>query len=226
MKQTLSLFTLILFLVSKCATGITDSTVSSHKESVKTPDTLTGQIHPVVKQIFYDLPLEKSREDILNKILNDKKFVSTDFFFNNYQPSSFFKGNTTDRGLITSKPDSIQVLLALGYTSLTTEKGGKADYKNIMLLNCKYFYSSKDSVEREYGKLLKMLYPILTDSSSTKSESPYSTGKVSGQMISNGKIFESYKPYYRVGINSISMIPANNSKSVFVLDIVYGKEDK
>ena len=65
-------------------------------------------------------------------------------------------------------PDSMQILLALGYTSLSTEKGGEPDFKNISLLNFKYFYSSKDSVDKEYEKLLHSVYPILSDSSSEK----------------------------------------------------------
>jgi hypothetical protein len=225
MKQRFYFLTVILFSLTLYAIGTIGSTVGMHYEYLIKLDTLTGQIHPVVKQLFYGLPLEKSRKDIREAILNDKRFVSTDSVFNNYQPFSFFKGVSADRGLIQSKPDSIQVLLALGHTSLTTEKGGEADFKDIMLLNYKYFYSSKDSVEMEYRRLLTMFYPIFKDSTSEKSESPFSIGKVSGQMIINGNIFESYKPYYRVGINSISMIPTDDSKSIFVLDIVFGKED-
>lgn len=226
MKQTLYLLILILFSLIINATGIVAPKVSSHKEYLKTSDTITGLIHPVVKQIFYDLPLEKSRKDLLDIIMNDKRFVSTDSIFNNYQPLSFFKGITADRGLIISKPDSIKFLLFLGNTSLITEKGGKAVFKDIMLVNCKYYYSSKDSVEMEYERLLNKLQPILKDSSSGKSESPYLIGKSRGQMIIVEKIFESFKPYYRVGISSTTMIPANDSKSIFVLEIVFGKEDK
>jgi hypothetical protein len=114
----------------------------------------------------------------------------------------------------------------LGNTSLSTEKGAEADFKDIMLLNCKYYYSSKNNVDMEYERLLNMLQPILKDTSSGKSESPFLIGKSYGQMIVVENIFESFKPYYRVGISSTSMIPANNSKSIFVLDIVFSKEDK
>ena len=226
MKKPLFLLILILFSISVFDTGIIGSTVSLHKDHLNTLDTLTDKIHPTVKQIFYNLPLEKSRLELREVILNDKRFFSTDTIFNNYQPSSFFKGNAIDKGLMESKPDSIQILLALGNTSLTIEKGGEADFKNIMLLNCKYFYSSKESVDKEYEKLLHRLYPILTDSTSEKSLSPYSIGKESGQMIIVGKLFESFKPYFRIGISSITMLPTNNSKSVFVLDIVFSKEDE
>lgn len=226
MKQAPYLLILILLSITICATGIIGSTVSIQKEYLKTPDTITGQIHPLVKQIFYDLPLEKSRKDLRDFILNDKRFISTDSIFNNYHPLSFFKGITTDKGLIISNPDSIKVLLFLGNTSLSTEKGGEADFKDIMLVNCKYYYSSKDNVEMEYGRLQNMLQPILKDTSSGKSEAPYLIGKSRGQMIIFEKIFESFKPYYRVGISSTTMKPANGSKSIFVLDIVFGKEDK
>ena len=226
MKQTLYLLTLILFSLTICAKGIIDSNVSIQKEYLKTLDTITEQIHPVIKQIFYNLPIEKSRKYLRDIILNDKRFVSTDSIFNNYQPSSFFKGITANRGQINSKPDSIKILLFLGNTSLSTEKGAEADFKDIMLLNCKYYYSSKNNVDMEYERLLNMLQPILKDTSSRKSESPFLIGKSHGQMIVVENIFESFNPYYRVGISSTSMIPANNSKSIFVLDIVFSKEDK
>lgn len=226
MKQTLYLMRIILFSIAIFASGNAVSTGSIHKEYAHKLDSLTGQIHPLVKHIFYDLPLEKSRKDIRNAILNDNRFVSTDTIFNNYEPTSFFKGITADRGLIQSNPDSIQVMLFLGNTSLVTEKGSEAEFKDIMLVNCKYFYSRKDIVEMEYGRLINLLYPILKDSSIGKSETPYLKSKSSGQMIITENIFESYKPYYRVGISSISMIPTNESNSVYVLDIVFGKEDK
>lgn len=226
MKKTIFLLIFILFSIALNATSFKGSQFGIDKDYVINFDTLKEQVHPTVKKIFYDLPLEKSRKELLEVILNDKRFVSTDSIFNNYKPNSFFKGISTNYGLIESKPDSIQILLALGYTSLTIEKGGEADFKNIMLLNCKYYYSSKDVVYIEYEKLLHKLYPILSDSTSDTSFSPYSIGKESGKMIIDGKIFENFKPYYRIGISSISMLPDNNGKSVYVLDLVFGKEDK
>ncbi len=35
-----------------------------------------------------------------------------------------------------------------------------------------------------------------------------------------------YQPKYRVSISSVSFIPSYGSKSVFVLDIAFSKEDK
>ena len=226
MKEAFLLLVSILFSITHYANGIIGVTDRSHNAFLKTQDSLISQIHPTIKQLFYDLPLEKSRKDLREIILNDKRFVSTDSIFNNYKPDTFFKGNSVDKGQIGSMPDSMQILLALGYTSLSTEKGGEPDFKNISLLTFKYFFSSKDSVDKEYEKLLHSVYPILSDSSSEKSVSPYSIGKESGQMIINGKLFESFNPYFRVGVSSISMLPANKSQSVFILDIVFSKEDK
>jgi len=197
-----------------------------NKQNLQLLDTTTVQINPTVKLLFYNLPLEKSRKEIREIILNSGRFVSTDTIFNNYQPSTFFKGITTDKGLIKLNPDSIQFMLFLGNTSLSTVKGAEPEFKDIMLINCKYFYSSEDSVDVEIRRITNMLNPILKDKSSGKSKSPYIEGNLSGNMLINETIFESYKPYYRVGISSISIIPIDNSKRIYVLDLVFGKEDK
>ncbi len=176
--------------------------------------------------MFYNLPLDKSRKELREIILKDKRFISTDSVFNNYQPSSFFKGITVDKGIVTSTPDPIELLLALGNTSVAIQKGGDPEFKDIMLLNCRYFYSNKEDVEIECKRMLNFLKPIIKDCIKGKSESPYLISKTNGTMIINEVLCESFKPYYRVGISSISMIPANGSKSTFVLDIVFSKEDK
>lgn len=224
---------ILLIYVTTLTAALGTTSCYSGTENPQTPKTTqtadTGQarqVQPIIENIFYNLPLEKSRLDLREIIINDKRFILKDTTFNNFKPSSFFKGITKDKGLIKSNPDSIQVMLFLGNTSLTTEKGGEADFKDIMLLNFKYFYSSKDNVEIEYKRILNMLYPILKDSSSEKSESPYSNGNVRGQMTVISEIFQNYNPYYRVGISSISKVPSDNSKSIFTLDIVFSKEDK
>ncbi len=185
-----------------------------------------SQVHSVIENIFYNLPLEKSRLDLREVIVNDKRFILTDTTFNNFKPSSSFKGITADKGLIKSNPDSIQVMLFYGNAALVTEKGGHEDStKHPMSLQCKYFISNKYSVEMEYKSLLKLVYPIYTDTSSIKDdkwEAQFS--KSSEKCI--GKIFDHFDPYYRVGISYITVMPVDGSKPVFVLDIVFSKEDK
>ena len=226
MKQTFYILNLILLSFIINAEVNATSIENLYKENLQTSDTLIGQVHPTVKRIFYNLPLEKSRLEIRAKVLSDDRFVSTDTIFNNYQPSSFFKGITANKGLIESNPDSIQFMLFLGNTSLSTIKGAEAEFKDIMLINCKYFYSSEDSVNIEIRRITNMLNSILKDTSSGKSEAPYLNGNLSGNMIIKESIYESYKPYYRVGISSISIIPSDKSKRIYILDLVFGKEDK
>ena len=226
MKKTLlflSVATLTAVLTACNSTTKNPQTIETNQAT----DTVhTGQIHPIIKNIFYNLPLEKSRLDLREVILNDKRFILTDTTFNNFKPSSFFKGITADKGLIKSNPDSIQVLLFYGNAALVTEKGGQEDStKHPMGVQCKYFFSNKDSVEMEYRSLLNLVYPIYTDTSSIKDdkwEAEFS--KSSEKCI--GKIFDHFDPYYRFGISYISVIPIDGSKPVFVLDMVFSKEDK
>ena len=197
------------------------------QETTQTADTVkTSQVHSVIENIFYNLPLEKSRLDLREVIINDKRFILTDTTFNNFKPSSFFKGITADKGLIKSNPDSIQVLLFYGNAALVTEKGGQEDStKHPMGLQCKYFFSNKDSVEMEYRSLLNLVYPIYTDTSSIKDDKWEAQFSKSTEKCI-GKIFDHFDPYYRVAISYISVMPVDGSKPIFVLDIVYSKEDK
>lgn len=198
-----------------------------HCEKTQSADTVQNtQVHPIIEDIFYNLPLEKSRLDLREEITNDKRFILTDTIFNDYPPTTFFKGIIADKGLIKSNPDSIQVLLAYGNAALVTEKGGQKDFnKHPMLLECKYFFSYKDSVEMEYRRLLNLVHPIYTDTSSIKEDKWEAQFSKSTEKCI-GKIFDHFDPYYRVAISYISVMPVDGSKPVFVLDIVFSKEDK
>ncbi|MFN0200917.1 MAG: hypothetical protein ACKVTZ_05325 [Bacteroidia bacterium] len=220
--------TTITAALSACNSGAKNPQIKRTNQSTDTGQ--TGQVYPIIENIFYNLPLKKSRLDLREVIVNDKRFISTDTTFNSYKPSSFFKGITTDKGLIQSDPDSIQVMLIYGNASLATEKGGQEDStKHPMILECKYFFSNKESAEMEYGRILNLVHPIFTDTTSTmddKWETSYSKGKQKGTQKCIGKIFDSFEPYYRVAISSISFIPTDGFKPVFVLDIAFSKEDK
>ena len=184
------------------------------------------EVHPIIKNIFYDLPLEKSRSDLRGVIINDKRFVLTDTIFNDYPPTTFFKGIIADKGLIKSNPDSIQILLAYGNAALVTEKGGQEDFnKHPMFFQCKYYFSNKDSVEMEYRRLSNLVHPIYTDPSSIKDDKWEAQFSKSTEKCI-GKIFDHFDPYYRVAISYISVIPVDGSNPVFVLDLVFSKEDK
>jgi hypothetical protein len=201
------------------------------QESNQTADTVkTRQVHPIIENIFYNLPLEKSRLDLRKVIINDKRFILIDTTFNNLKPSSFFKGITTDKGLVQSNPDSIQIMLIYGNAALVVEKGGQEDTtKHPMILECEYFFSNRESAEMEYKRILNLVHPIYTDTSSIMVdnwETGYSIGKQKGTQKCIGKIFDCFEPYYRVAVSNISYTPEDGSKPVFVLDIAFSKEDK
>jgi hypothetical protein len=221
---------LILIITTLTAYNFGTKSPQAQETNPSTDTGQAGQAHPIIENIFYNLPLDKSRLDLCEIIVNDKRFISTDTTFNNYKPLSFFKGITSDKGLIKSNPDSIQVMLIYGNASLTTVKGGQKDStKHPMILEFQYFFSNKESAEMEYARILNMVHPIFTDTSSImddKWETEYSKGKQKGTQKCIGKIFDSFEPYYRVAISTISFIPADGSNPVFVLDLAFSKEDK
>ena len=217
---------LVFLILTVAALSCSGVRKTQSQETAQADDTLkTFQVSPVIENIFYNLPLEKSRLDLREVILNDERFTLTDTTFNDFPPPTFFKGITSDKGLIESKPDSIQMMLIYGNAALVTEKGGEEDFdKHPMILECQYFFSNKDSAEVEYERLLKMVQPIFPDTTSIQNdnwESDFSKGREK----CNGKIFNHYDPYYRLSISTISFIPHKGSKSYYVLDIAFSKED-
>jgi hypothetical protein len=228
MKQTLIILTVTTLTAVLGTTACNSGTKNPQtQENNQRTDTLqTKQVHPIIESIFYNLPLEKSRLDLREVIVNDKRFTLTDTTFNDYPATTFFKGITADKGLIKSDPDSIQLMLIYGNAALVTEKGGQEDTtKHPMILECQYFFSNKDRAEMEYGRLLNLVHPIYTDTSSIKDDKwEVQFSKSTEKCI--GKIFDHFDPYYRVAISYISVIPVDGSKPVFVLDIVFSKEDK
>lgn len=226
MKKTLLILSVTTLTAVLTAYNSTTKNLQTIETNQSTDTVQTGQIHPIIKNIFYNLPLEKSRLDLREVILNDKRFVLTDTTFNNYKPSTFFKGVTTDKGLIKSNPDSIQVMLIYGNAALKVEKGGQEDpNRHPMIFECKYFFSNIESAEMEYERILNLVHPIYTDTSSIMDDKwEVQFSKSSEKCI--GKIFDHFDPYYRVAISYISVIPIDGSKPVFVLDIAFSKEDK
>ena len=183
------------------------------------------QVSSVIENIFYNLPLEKSRLELREVILNDKRFTLTDTTFNDFPPPTFFKGITSDKGLIVSNPDSIQMMLIYGNAALVTEKGGEEDFdKHPMILECQYFFSNKDSANAEYERLLQMVQPIFTDTTSIQNDN-WEAEFSKGREKCLGKIFDHFDPYYRLSISTISFTPYKGSKSYYVLDIAFSKED-
>ena len=228
MKKLLLLLTVTTLIAAFGMSSFNASTTNLPSQTTtQTDDTLNIiKVHSIIKQIFYNLPLEKSRLDLRVILLNDKRFVLTDTNFNDYPPSTFFKGIIVDNGLIQSNPDSIQVLLAYGNAALVTEKGGEKDFnKHPMLLECNYFFSNKKSVELEYNRLLNLVQPIYTDTSTIEDDKWEAQFTKSSEKCI-GKIFDHFDPYYRLGIAYISVIPVDHSSPYYELAIVFSKEDK
>ena len=227
MKKLLLLLSVTTLTAAFGISTLNASTTNlSSQTTTQTDDTLKIiKVHSTIKQIFFNLPLEKSRLDIREILLNDKRFVLTDTNFNDYPPSTFFKGIIVDNGLIQSNPDSIQVLLAYGNAALTVEKGGQEDStKHPMLLECNYFFSNKKSVELEYNRLLNLVQPIYTDTSTIEDDKWEAQFTKSSEKCI-GKIFDHFDPYYRLSLAYVSVIPVNHSSPYYVLSIVFSKED-
>lgn len=215
----------LLILIVAALSCSSDGKTQSQETNQEADTTQIFQVSSVIENIFYNLPLEKSRLVLREVILNDKRFILTDTTFNDFPPPTFFKGITSDKGLIATNPDSIHVMLIYGNAALITEKGGEEDFdKHPMILECQYFFSNKDSADAEYERLLKMVQPIFTDTTSIQNDN-WEAEFSKGREKCVGKIFDHFDPYYRLSISTISFTPYKGSKSYYVLDIAFSKED-
>lgn len=230
MKKMLLIFPVLAITVSLAGPKNGNKKAHSLNAIPSTGISQIVQVHPIIKNIFYHLPLESSRLELREAILKDQRFVLTDTSFNNFPPATFFKGITTNKGLIESDPDSIQVMLIYGNAALVTEKGGAEDTtKHPMILECRYYFSNQETAKKEYERLLNRVHPVFTDKSSIVDdawETEYSMGKQKGTQKCIGKMMDSYDPYFRVALSTIAYIPSDGSKPVFVVDIAFSKEDK
>jgi hypothetical protein len=179
--------------------------------------TLTfGQINSTVSNIFYNLPLDKSRADLREIIASDKRFVSTDTVSNIMKfTMPYFLGTIKETSIVKSNPDSTEIHLSFGSSTFSRTKGGEKDFIPIMFLSLKYYYSNIDSVKVEYDKLLKLLQVELKESSDTKMESTQS------QFKAIGKLFENFNPYY-----SVEVLSASVTNNVYGLYIEFRREEK
>ena len=228
MKKTLFILSAMILKVISGTTACNFKTETRPIQEKNQPaDTVKAmQIDPIIEHIFYGLPLEKSRLDLREVIVNDDRFVLTDSTFNEFEPSSFFKGITTEKGIIQADPDSIQLMLIYGDAALITEKGGQEDFtKHPMILECKYFFSDTKKAEMEYERILDLVYPVFTDTTAIKDDK-WEVEYSEGAEKCFGKIFDHFNPYYRVAVSYISVTPVDRSKPIFVLDIAFSKEDK
>jgi hypothetical protein len=232
MKKTLLILTVttwsVVFGITGCKAGNKHSQIEEKNQMGISLQNDT--VHPIIKKILYNLPLEKSRLDLREVMLNDKRFVLTDSTFNDFPPPTFFKGIATDQGIIQTKTDSVQIMLIYGNAILTTVKGGEPDSsKHPMIIESTYYFSSKKDVQTEYERILNLIKPFYIDTTSImddKWESTYNKGAQKGTQKCLGKIFDHFEPYYRVSASQIDFIPDNNSKPTYVLNISFSKEDK
>jgi hypothetical protein len=174
----------------------------------------------IIKHIFYDLPLDKSRPEIRKTLLTDNRFKSTNTDTNDFTTSwSTFIGLCSDQGVIKSTPDSIEIELTFGSSSTFSKKRKK--HTSLTYVKIRYFYSSLDSVELEYNRIANMLRPIFTDTTLTGIDTVFSDSSVRSQFKAKGMTFRNANSNY-----SVELLSAIITKNYYGLFIEYTREDK
>lgn len=181
-----------------------------------------GQTNEIIKHIFFDLPLDLNRTELRKAISSDKRFKITDTISNLFKETMpYFDGRSSDKGVIKVEPDSIEIQLTFGSNTISTIKGNKAEFKDVMEIDLRYFFNNKDSAEKEYVNLLQNLSTALIYSQETKREITYSSNPAFSDFKAVGKIFSNYAPYF-----TIEILIANFSGNRYALYLTFEKEDK
>jgi len=178
------------------------------------------QTDPRVKQIFLNLPLDKSRSDIQNAIKSDRRFISTDTDTTDLLNEFTYIGLSKDNGVVKSKPDSVEIELTYGITADGSNTKSKA-FGDKTILKLRYFYSSRDSVEKEYQNLLKILQPNFKDAGNTRIDTIYSDSPHRRQFKATGMTFTNNKPKF-----TVQVLNARITDTYFGLFLEYECDEK
>jgi hypothetical protein len=178
-----------------------------------------GQTNPIVKNLFYNLPLDSSCQDIRKTIKTDKRFIprnnDTSQFAN---PYTYF-GITSDKGVMQLRPDSIEIGLTVGFTRVV-DRRGKAKSVSITFLRLQYFYSSKDSVQKEYERVLYMLRPIHKNAIYQGIDTINYNSELQEQTNAEGMTYSNPKSHY-----SIEVLKTALAKNQFGLFLEFRRKD-
>ncbi len=108
----------VFLILTVAALSCSETGKTQSQETTQAADTVkTFQVSTVIENIFYNLPLEKSRLELREVILNDKRFTLTDTTFNDFPPPTFFKGIASDKGLYFINPDSTEICFTISATA-------------------------------------------------------------------------------------------------------------
>ncbi len=176
---------------------------------------LNSQTNTLIKKLFFELPLDSSRECIYKTLKTDKRFISknkNDNIINLHKPS--FIGNCIDNGLALSNSDSIEVELTYAFTYKINEEFKKLKSNNQLVIKIRYYYDSADTTKKEYDNLLKIVRTISKDSCITGVDTIYSSSNKINEFKAKGLLFKHVKPEYNVEILNVKV--AQNYFGVFL----------
>jgi len=162
-----------------------------------------GQTNTLIKTIFYNLPLNTSRNEIKKKLLSDKRFTSSkthaDSLLLDY-PEDTYLGLCDSKGLVRISPDSVEIELTFGYSYTPEKKRKNHQSSNDLYLKLRYYYSEKDSAEKAYYNIIDLLRPLTKDTLITGIDTVLSESPIRSQLKAKGMDFIFHKPFYKVTV--------------------------
>ena len=175
-----------------------------------------SQNNKTIKNIFYNLPIERTREEIKKSLNKDKRFISknkkTEPAFQSKDTIHFiipdifntYIGKCLDNGITYSKADSIEIELTFGYESGEMSMDRRMKYNSneteTTILKVRYYYSSMDSVIREYKTITDLLKKEMKDNYQTGIDTVYSDNPISSQFKAHGMTFKNKRKHYKIEV--------------------------
>lgn len=162
------------------------------------PSAIIAQDYQTIKPFFYNLPIEKNREEIYTAIKSDPRFISTEKDSVNFGNS--FLGVCKENGAIESRPDSNEVELTFGSRADFSKNPKKRAIKDITYLKLRYYYANVDTAKTAYQQVMNKIRPLFRDSFATRIDTIFSDDSIRRQLKTKGYTFKNKVANWEVSV--------------------------
>jgi len=179
-----------------------------------------AQTPNAVKEIFYGLPLDTPRIDLITKMNSDKRFTNKqkiDSINSYYVPAFSYWGTINNPYIVKNKPDSSHIEISWGAESKMdtfTKKFVTVDYT---LYRTTYYFHSLNEVQQENQTMFERILPYSKDGSNFFTEDDELDIEGEGQTfkLKTGKRISKLDVY----------VETYKNKHVYALVIEYNREN-
>jgi hypothetical protein len=169
------------------------------------PVAIIAQDYQTIKPFFYNLPIEKNREEIYTAIKSDARFISNEKDSVNF--GNTFLGVCKENGAIESQPDSNEVELTFGHRADFSKDPKKRAIKDVTYLKLRYHYANANTARTAYRQLMNRIRPLFRDSFATSIDTILSDDSIRRQLKTKGYTFKNKAAQWEVSVVLANITP-------------------